>query len=720
MAPGRRSRAIHLPHPLILSLILPVLTHTQSPPPWKPAPAYHASSVFVQGQAFYVNGGYNINDSTVAIQTFSIDLSASFNVSSPPYTKLGDAPHFGRAMNTLLKDGQGWYFRANGGKASIYNLQTQTVSDAGTHNLIENATFTTIATVPGKGDIIFPTEVTTLTLRLVGNYLRADILQPSELSRSRLYALAPSNSAQAVFALAGFLDESNRSSSALLRFDAANSTWSNVELKEGAPSSRQGACMVPAHNGTKLVVFGGFPATTITNITNMPGDSLSDIYVLDAANLTWTKGQDGGEGRARSSHACAISGDSFIAWGGISTAGTPPAQILSVYDLKSNTWQDKFAPDPKLDSGSTSSGSNVGTIAGGIGAAVLLVARVDAKRDYVPSCGDLALRSPEAVYRHPQEDEMQAKERVLDEYRRRREVQLEQQRELDRQIEKELAEVQMLREKQSGTPKSAEEREMRGPQYWDIGSQVDLHRGSYFGASTLLRDGVTWLNILSSTQAASYNIQTAISTPSPSIPAFNNLSGLRAVTDAATDVIIPNGYSFTNTTSTYTMRYSSSTSTATPLLQSPDLNNLTFYAIAWSNSARAAFMFGGYYPSAQSDTKGLYRLDSDATSWTKLDTTGGPSARESACMVPANNGTKLVVFGGLLAPRTFLGDISIFDVTTSTWTRGQDGGETRTRTGHVCAVSGDKFVTWGGEGALTVSNPSKVEVVSVYSLTRDT
>ncbi|KAF9326177.1 hypothetical protein BG006_010368 [Podila minutissima] len=533
MAPGRRRRAIRGPHPLILSLILPVLTHTQSPPPWKPAPAYHASSVFVEGQAFYVNGGYNINDSTVAIQTFSIDLSAPFNVSSPPYTKLGDALHFGRAMNTLLKDGQGWYFRADGGKASIYNLQTQTVSDAGAHNLIENATFTSIATVPGKGDIIFPTEVTTLTLRLVGNYIRADILQPSELSRSRLYALAPSNSAQAVFALAGFLDKYNSSSSALLRFDATNSTWSNVELKEGAPSSRQGACMVPAHNGTKLVVFGGFPATMITNITNMPGDSLSDIYVLDAANLTWTKGQDGGEGRARSSHACAISGDSFLAWGGISTAGMPPAQILSVYDLKSNTWQDKFAPGLKLDSGSTSSGSNVGPIAGGIGAAVLLAASmfliyrrrtttkasnasrvmqfgrpqtkelwlrssphstrtnqphdpgVDAERDYVPSYVDLALRSPEAVYRHPQEDEVQAKERVLDDYRRRREIQLEQQRELDRQIEKEMAEVQMLREKQSGTPKSAGERDRRGPQYWGIGSQVDLQRsGSFFGAST--------------------------------------------------------------------------------------------------------------------------------------------------------------------------------------------------------------------------------------------
>ncbi|KAG0029045.1 hypothetical protein BGZ82_008154, partial [Podila clonocystis] len=244
---------------------------------------------------------------------------------------------------------------------------------------------------------------------------------------------------------------------------------------------------------------------------------------------------------------------------------------------------------------------------------------------------------------------------------------------------------------------------------------------TFYSPGTLLNDGITWLNIRSSSQAASYNIQAGISTPSPTISAFNNLVGLRAVTDAATgDVIIPNGYSSINNTSTNTMRYSPSTSTATPLLQPPDLNNLTFYAIAWSSSARAAFMFGGYYPLTQSDTASLYRLDSGATAWTKVETTGGPTARESACMVPANNGTKLIVFGGLRAPSTFLGDISIFDVTTSTWAKGQDGGETRARTGHVCAVSGDKFVTWGGEGALTLSNPSNVEVVSVYSMATNT
>ncbi|KAF9272190.1 hypothetical protein BGZ74_005392, partial [Mortierella antarctica] len=68
-----------------------------------------------------------------------------------------------------------------------------------------------------------------------------------------------------------------------------------------------------------------------------------------------------------------------------------------------------------------------------------------------------------------------------------------------------------------------------------------------------------------------------------------------------------------------------------------------------------------------------------------------------------------------ILPEVLVVETQIFDIAISTWTRGQDGGETRACTGHVCAVSGDKFAIWGGQGALTVSNPSKMEVVSVYS-----
>ncbi|ORZ11780.1 hypothetical protein BCR41DRAFT_356912 [Lobosporangium transversale] len=44
--------------------------------------------------------------------------------------------------------------------------------------------------------------------------------------------------------------------------------------------------------------------------------ALSDIYILDISNMTWTKGADAGTPSARGYAACAVSNDLFIAWGG--------------------------------------------------------------------------------------------------------------------------------------------------------------------------------------------------------------------------------------------------------------------------------------------------------------------------------------------------------------------------------------------------------------------
>lgn len=521
MPQRRRRRANRVPRPLIISSLLPILAHAESP--WKPANAYHASSVFIDGKTFYIHGGYNNTNSNTIRQTFSIDLSIPFDVSNPPYSKLKDAPNFGRVPNTLMQNGQDWFFCGDSLQATIYNLQNQSYTTTGMYISVQDVKSAGAVTVPGTGDIIIPAKTDTQILRQNGGFSFQGISQQPDIG-SPLYAIAPSSSAQTVFVLVGYLDasKSNAPTSALFRFNSSDSTWIELEMKAGAPSPRQGACMVPAYNGTKMVVFGGMPATTVTNITNILADGLSDIYVLDVASLTWTKGSDGGMERARSSHVCAISGDTLVAWGGISKAGnSPPGQILSVYDLRSNTWQEVS---------SVKSGSNVGAIAGGIGAAVLLVASMILvfKRKKTKALGEASpvlnlgrpqtkeiwqrssphtqpnqphepgtkfkldqlmltvpstLHSPEAVFRQPQQDMVQTKEYLLDEYRRQREIQMEQQRELDRQIEKQLADMQILRERQNGTPTSPVERDRRGPQYWSIGSQGDLGRGeSFFGS----------------------------------------------------------------------------------------------------------------------------------------------------------------------------------------------------------------------------------------------
>ncbi|KAF9325757.1 hypothetical protein BG006_010767 [Podila minutissima] len=94
------------------------------------------------------------------------------------------------------------------------------------------------------------------------------------------------------------------------------------------------ACMVPAYNGTQLVLYGG---RTITG-------TLSDIYIYNVRTSTWKQGFPGGPRNARSSHACAVSGDFFIAWGGLRMSIDTPGEYTSIYNLVTNTWVDQYVP----------------------------------------------------------------------------------------------------------------------------------------------------------------------------------------------------------------------------------------------------------------------------------------------------------------------------------------------------------------------------------------
>ena len=156
------------------------------------------------------------------------------------------------------------------------------------------------------------------------------------------------------------------------------------------PSPRQSACLVPAFNGTKLILFGGLGPISSANPSLT---ARSDIFIYDVAKAKWTRGADAGATRARASHACGVSGDALIVWGGFTNPiikGTP-GEVTAVYNLTTNTWVDKFiAPIVDQKSNSTSkpgptntadsvsdsgpgsgSGSNNGAIIGGVVAAVV-------------------------------------------------------------------------------------------------------------------------------------------------------------------------------------------------------------------------------------------------------------------------------------------------------------------------------------------------------------
>lgn len=57
-----------------------------------------------------------------------------------------------------------------------------------------------------------------------------------------------------------------------------------------------------------MIVFGGAGLNGVAN---------ADIHILDMPTREWTLGKSANATQARRNMACAASGDSFVAWGGI-------------------------------------------------------------------------------------------------------------------------------------------------------------------------------------------------------------------------------------------------------------------------------------------------------------------------------------------------------------------------------------------------------------------
>ncbi|KAG0373164.1 hypothetical protein BGX24_012054 [Mortierella sp. AD032] len=165
----------------------------------------------------------------------------------------------------------------------------------------------------------------------------------------------------------------------------SNGDWTTLPTTGTSPGDVSSHCMVPAYNGTRMVVFGG------SNINEV---STSNIFFLDLRTMVWTAGTPADQKYARCNMACTVNGDNLIVWGGDSNRivldGTP-----LIYNMKSNQWVTQYTPyvPPNNDGGSSATpgsgslpiptgpvqttptappGPNVGVIAGGAAGAVIL------------------------------------------------------------------------------------------------------------------------------------------------------------------------------------------------------------------------------------------------------------------------------------------------------------------------------------------------------------
>ncbi|KAG0360021.1 hypothetical protein BG005_011714 [Podila minutissima] len=312
-----------------------------------PALTYNSASVFIEGKAFYIQNG--ISGAADTRQAFSIDLSRPWNVSSPLYTKMPDGNGGNAVANALHADGENWFRVHNSTHSAIYNVRTEVITyKTSIMSFNTNPGLGAVAD-PANDNIIIPNGALTpalATALLKGHSDMFLLTTPALEMPSSGYSIAWSNSAKTAFIVGG--KTGNTLSPFFGRWvNTGSYAWERIASligTSGEPSGREMACMVPAYNGTQLVLYGGRTDTV----------TLSDIYIYNVLTSTWRQGSPGGPRNARSSHACAVSGDSFIAWGGLRMSIDTPSEYTSVYNLKTNTWVDRYeAPAPKTTTTTT-------------------------------------------------------------------------------------------------------------------------------------------------------------------------------------------------------------------------------------------------------------------------------------------------------------------------------------------------------------------------------
>ncbi|KAF9938411.1 hypothetical protein BGZ65_012855 [Modicella reniformis] len=289
-----------------------------------------------------------------------IDLSASWNVKEPVFKQLPDGPVANSSISTLSSDGTEWFLMFNG-TGHIYNVQRAIWSPFPTSNTKISHAFglsastdphTNVAYIPnGAKDVNGRNQL--LRINLTTKKLDNVVMHP-KLNTSNLFSTSWSHTLNSLVVIGG-------PTNGLFTYSSSTG-WSDLTLavKGDIPAPRVTPCLASGYG--VMILFGG---------TDVPRKkTFNDIYILDAATLTWTRGPNVELENARAASNCAISNRYFIVWGGIRTNNINnrtdtsfPRNSIMVYDIAIGNWTSVYVAstttDANADSEATGEGSTV-------------------------------------------------------------------------------------------------------------------------------------------------------------------------------------------------------------------------------------------------------------------------------------------------------------------------------------------------------------------------
>ncbi|KAI1296176.1 hypothetical protein EDD11_007524 [Mortierella claussenii] len=351
-----------------------------------PAPAAFSDFTFAEQQHLFIGdgtSGYGGIFDTIVPQFFSLDLSTPWTSSNPAWTKLIRRPETkDSTVGVMTMDANGtavlfilWTWYTYTIKTAVWEPPSQAPYPVSWVGGFEKgaATDSDTGLVYGLGDAFSDSNSTSANTP-TWTMMELDIKNNKYTRKSISGADAPGpqtkkSTVYSTLAKSLFTYEwaRNGTDSALFKYNIATKTWSSVKATGDVPVQRNGPCLAPAYHGRKLILAGG--ATLERNPV-----TLTDVYIFDVVTSVWSKGA--ALPKPYTGSACAVSGDSFILWGGYNSLGimnknvTDPGAtgvVLStdgpiVYNIVANSWGTSYTPGPAAgDNGDNSKPSSAVT-----------------------------------------------------------------------------------------------------------------------------------------------------------------------------------------------------------------------------------------------------------------------------------------------------------------------------------------------------------------------
>ncbi|KAG0308159.1 hypothetical protein BGZ97_000144, partial [Linnemannia gamsii] len=306
----------------------------------------------------YIQGGFDTDTSN---QFVSLDLSTSWDTSSPAWTILKDGQYTshlalasisagvnGGAKGSILSiggmpassgppsffalydiDSASWTNTMNNvklpypaleGHAAVSDPNTGLIYIVGGFNgTTSNFLYNTLSVYDPKSSKMVSQQAGTAATSLT------DVGAVWSTQRNSILTFGGSRAPPAV---------TNAIGNDIQEYDVSAKSWKTMSTSGDVPPARLDHCMAASDDGSKIVLFGG------TQDSN--NVFFNSIYILDVKSGKWKQGTSAPTARTRM--ACTFHSYQFIAWGGSSGGqrSTMLNNVPIVYDLNSDKWVEAY------------------------------------------------------------------------------------------------------------------------------------------------------------------------------------------------------------------------------------------------------------------------------------------------------------------------------------------------------------------------------------------